>query len=84
MSPIARARSFNRRRKPHTSTSIDKGTHVRDPRALVEVHREEPAGFILEERVDAYHMPAREVPDDRGVVDRDKCLIRAVAALDLW
>ena len=75
MGAIARARSLDCCVNTHLPTRLDEGTYVLDPRALVEVDRQEPAGFIREERVDAHDMSAREVADYGGIVERDKCLI---------
>lgn len=51
--------------------------------ALVEVDRQEPAGLILKERVDAHHVAAGEVASHRGIVEWVERLIRALAALHL-
>jgi hypothetical protein len=83
MGAITGARSLDCRRNSYTPTRLNESANILDPSALVEVHREEPAGLIREERVDAHHVSARKVTDDRGGVERDECLIRAVAALDL-
>ena len=64
-------------------TRLDESTYVVDPRALVEVHRQKPAGLIRKKRIDAHHVPAREVTYYHGIVERNEGLIRAVAALDL-
>jgi hypothetical protein len=81
MGAITRARSLDRRTTPHPTTRLDEGTYVLDPCALVEVHSEEPAGLIREERVDAHHVSAREVAYHRGIVELDERLIRAVAGV---
>jgi hypothetical protein len=83
MGAIARARSLDCRWNSHTPTCLNEGANVLDPCALVEVHREEPAGLIRKERVNAHHVSAREVADHRGVVERDERLIWAIAALHL-
>jgi hypothetical protein len=83
MGAITGARTLDCRWNPYTPTCLNEGANIFNPCALVEVHREEPAGLIREERIDAHYMAAREVTDDRVGVERDECLIRAVAALDL-
>jgi hypothetical protein len=83
MGAITRAGSLDCRWNSYTPTCLNEGANIRDPCALIKVHREEPAGLIREERVDAHHVAAREVTDDRVGVERDECLIRAVSALDL-
>ena len=83
MGTIARTRSLDCRRNSHAPTRLNEGANVLDPCALVDVNREEPAGLIRKERVNAHHVSAREVANHRGVVERDERLIWAVAALDL-
>jgi hypothetical protein len=83
MGTVALARSLDCRRNSHAPTSLNEGANVLEPRALVEVHREEPTRLIREERVDAHHVLAREVADHCCVVAWEERLIRAVAALDL-
>ena len=60
---------------------LDERDHIVRPCAFIEVHREEPAGLILEKRVHAHHVSAGEVTDYSGVVEPDERLIRTVAAL---
>src|SRR5437588_11464351 len=83
MGTIARTRSLDCRRNSHAPTRLNEGANVLDPCALVEVNREEPAGLIRKQRVNANHVSAREVAAHRGGVERDERLIWAVAALDL-
>jgi hypothetical protein len=80
---IARARSLHRDRDTDAPAGLDECAHIFLPRALVEVSRKEPAGFVVEEWVDAHDVAAREMPDDRGVVGQDERLVRALAALHL-
>jgi hypothetical protein len=62
---------------------LDEGTDIVDPRALVEIHREKPARLIGEERIDAHDVSARQMPDYGRVVERNECLVQAIAAFDL-
>jgi hypothetical protein len=48
----------------------------------VEVDRKEPARLVVEQRVNAHHVPAGQVPDDGSVVAADEGLVRGIAALD--
>lgn len=81
---VARSRSLHRGGKTDAPARLDERAYVVRPCALVEVHGEEPAGFVFEERVHTHHVTAREMPDDRGIVERDECLVEALAALHLW
>ena len=69
--------------QPQPTARLDERAHVVDPRALVEVDREEPAGLVVEQRVDAHHVPALQVGEHGVVVERAERLVRAVAALHL-
>jgi hypothetical protein len=51
---------------------------------VIEVGRQEPAGIVLDERIDPDHVTALEVIEHHLVADRDERLIRTFAALDPW
>ena len=53
-------------------------------RAIIEVHRQEVAGVIREQRIHPHGVPAGEVVEDRLARDRDQRAVLAVAALDPW
>ena len=59
VSAIAGARSLNGGWNPDLPAGVDEGTDIVDPCALVEIHREKPAGLIGQERIDTHHMSAR-------------------------
>src|SRR4029077_7500472 len=52
------------------------------PAGLVEVHGKEPAGLVLEQRVDADDMLPLQVVGDNAVADGDEGLVGALPALD--
>jgi len=63
------------------SASFGERRHVVFPPTLVEVDCEKPTGLLFEERVDAHDVPTLQMFDEKLVANRDKILIRAVAAL---
>jgi hypothetical protein len=83
VSAISGARSLNGGWNPDLPAGLDEGTDVIDPRAFVEIHSEEPARLIGEERIDAHDVSTRQMADYGRVVKWNECLVRAIAAFDL-
>ncbi len=83
MGAVPRTRPLHRGGKTDLPARRDERQDVLRPSALVEVDRQEPAGFVIEERVHSHDLPALQVCEHRRIVDRNEGLVRAFPALDL-
>ena len=81
MGAVTRSRALDCSRNTKIMAGIDEGRHVFRPGFLIEVSSKEPAGFIPEQGIDTDGVPALKVVEDDLVVERQKRLVRAVAAL---
>src|SRR5689334_10913488 len=82
MSAVAGPRTLDGRGKPCRARHISKGDHVFLPIALVEIRRQEPAGLVLEEGVDADDVASPQMILDDLIPNRDERLIGALSAPD--
>ena len=68
---------------PSCGTDVAERRDVAPPLGLVEVEREEAAGLVGQQWVDADRVPAREMVADHRVGDGEQLPVGAVGALDL-
>ena len=50
------------------------------PRAPVKIHRQKPTGLVLEQWIDAHHVPTLQMLHDQLLVHGDEGLVGAIAA----
>jgi hypothetical protein len=50
------------------------------PRALVKIHCQKPTGLVLEQWIDAHHVPALQMLRDQLLAHGDERLVGAIAA----
>jgi hypothetical protein len=81
MRAVSGTRAFDRNRDAQGSARLGERNHIFLPRVLVKVDREEPARFVLEQRITAHDVSSLQVIRHDLVVDRDEGLIHAITAL---
>ena len=81
MGAVARSRAFHCDRDTEIPTGVGEGRHIIEPGFLVKVSREKPAGFVLEQGIDANGVSALQMVEDNLIADRQKCLVLALTAL---
>ena len=82
MGAVTGSRPFDRRWDAEIPTRFGEGAHILAPGLPVEVHGQEPAGVVLEQRVEPQHVAALQVTEELGVVERQERLVRAFTAAD--
>ena len=81
---VARSRSFQGSRQVQTAARLQDGCGVFPPMGLVEIGRQEEAGFVLEHGIDAHDeiaavvVVARQVPANHLVGDRQEAAVRDI------
>jgi hypothetical protein len=78
---IAGAGALDRNGNADRSASFGERRHIVFPTTLVKVNCKKPTGLFFEEWVDAHDVPTLQMFDEKLVANRDKILIRAIAAL---
>jgi hypothetical protein len=85
---VAGARTFQRGRDLQVAACLPKRLGVLSPPVLVEIDRQEKAGFVRKHRIDAQDeglalvILAGEMPSDRLVRNGEESLMPTIAALD--
>src|ERR1035437_968963 len=67
----SRAWPLQRRGDGHLVANLQYGGNVVPPPSLVKIRREEPAGLVDQQWVDAHDVPTSQVITDNGVADED-------------
>ena len=80
---VPRTRPFDGDREADVPARFLERPHVLGPRALVEVDRQEPAGPVLEERIDPHHVAPFQVRQHHRVVHGKERLVAALPTLHL-
>jgi len=77
------SRTFHIRRDAEPGARLPNGACVLHPGRFVEVHRQQPARFVLEQGVDAQHVITPQVAIHSAIIQRPQSSVRARAALHL-
>jgi len=81
MGAVPRPRAFDDGGQSEATRRRHERARILRPRALVEVDGEEPAGLVVEHRVDAHHVLTLKMGEYGGIVDGAKRLLGAVTTL---
>ncbi len=82
MGSITGTGTLDGNRQIGAATGFSKCQDVLPPVRLVEIHRQEPAGFVTEQGIDAHDMAALEVIENGLILDPDEGLPGTVGAFD--
>ena len=80
---VAGSRSLDQGGQPEPPRRLHERANVLLPRGLVEVGGEKPARLVSEHRVDAHHVLAAQVLEQRRIIHGPERLVRTIAALHL-
>jgi hypothetical protein len=81
MGTVAGSGALDRNANTRRPACFDESSNVFLPPGSIEVDRQKPARFVIEQRVDTHDMLATQMVEDHAIVDREEGLVRAIAAL---
>jgi hypothetical protein len=82
MRALSRARDLQRCRHAELAAGAHEGASVLAPLRVVEVHGQEVAAVVLQQRIDADSVAAGQVVVDDGLIERQELPVGTVGALD--
>ena len=84
MGALPRARALDCRDETELAACLAQRHHIRTPRAFIEIDRQQPTHIAGQQRIDAHHMAAPQMPEQLTLIRDGERLVGTFTTLHAW